>query len=111
VAAREHECEPLVGNRRLGVGVGGHFGVEPLQELALALEGALAADPVDGAIPGNGHDPRAGLRGDAVAWPALDGECEGVLDGLLGAVEVAEDAGQYGDCAPPLLPEDGFDVD
>jgi hypothetical protein len=111
VAAREHEREPLVRNRRLGVVVCGHFGLEPLQELSLALEGALAADPVDRAISRDGHDPRAGLRGDAVARPALDGECEGVLDGLLGAVEVAEDACQDGDCASPLLPEDGFDVD
>jgi hypothetical protein len=111
VAAREHEREPLVQPTALRFHVFSHDRLEALQELALALEGAFAADSVDRTISGDGHDPRTWLGGDAVAWPALDGECEGVLDGLLGAVEVAEDTGQHGDCAPPLLPEDGFDVD
>ena len=47
-----------------------------------------------------------GLVGSAVARPALRGDREGLLRGLLGEVEVAEEADQGGEDAPPLVAED-----
>jgi hypothetical protein len=51
-------------------------------------------------------DPGAGIRRDAVAGPALRGDRERLLDGVLGEVEVAERADQDRDRAPELLPVD-----
>ncbi len=47
------------------------------------------------------HAP--GFSGDAVARPALGREREGLLRGLLGEVEVAEEADEGGEHPPPLL--------
>ena len=47
----------------------------------------------------------AGLAGHAVARPALERDRERVLDRLLGAVEVAQRAGEHGDRLPRLAPE------
>ena len=52
-----------------------------------------------------GDDPGARVRRDAVAGPALGGDRERLLDGVLGEVEVAERADQDRDRAPELLPE------
>ena len=49
------------------------------------------------------HAP--GLRGRTLARPALGGDREGLLSGLLGEVEVAEEADQGGDHAAPLVAE------
>jgi len=45
------------------------------------------------------------MRGDALARPALRGDRERLLDGVLGEVEVAERADQDRNRAPILLPE------
>jgi hypothetical protein len=45
----------------------------------------------------------------AVAGPALGRDCERLLSGLLGEVEVAEEADQVGEDAVPLLAEDGLE--
>ncbi len=47
-----------------------------------------------------------GLSGDAVARPALGGDRERLLRGLLGEVEVAEEADQGSEDASPLVAED-----
>jgi hypothetical protein len=46
------------------------------------------------------------VGGRAVAGPALGGDRERLLGGLLGEVEVAEEADQVGEDAVPLLAED-----
>jgi hypothetical protein len=46
------------------------------------------------------------MAGDPVARPALGGDRERLLRGLLGEVEVAEEADQGGEDAAPLLAED-----
>ena len=46
-----------------------------------------------------------GLAGTPVSRPALRGDREGLLRGLLGEVEIAEEADQCGDDAPPLVAE------
>ena len=47
-----------------------------------------------------------GLAGRPVARPALGGDRERLLGGLLGEVEVAEEADQGGEDAAPLVAED-----
>jgi hypothetical protein len=44
--------------------------------------------------------------GHAVARPALGGDRKRLLRGLLGEVEVAEEADQRSEDAAPLVPED-----
>jgi hypothetical protein len=46
-----------------------------------------------------------GLAGGAVARPALRRDRERLLRGLLGEVEVAEEADESGEDPPPLLAE------
>jgi hypothetical protein len=46
-----------------------------------------------------------------VDGPALKRHEEGVLHGLLGAVEVAEDAREDGDRLPRLAPEQAVEID
>ena len=70
-----------------------------------AAQRLLAADAVDRAVARGGHEPRARVRGRALARPALRGDRERLLRGLLGEVEVAEEADQRGDDAPPLIAE------
>jgi hypothetical protein len=45
------------------------------------------------------------MRGDAVARPALGGDREGLLRGLLGEVEVAEEADEGREDAAPRVAE------
>ncbi len=54
------------------------------------------------------HAP--GLRRDAVSRPALGRDGERFLSGLLGAVEVAEEADQRGEHAAPLVAEDALEL-
>ena len=70
----------------------------------------LAAEPVDGAVARGGDDPARRARGEPARRPALDRGDEGVLDRLLGEVDVAEDADQDGDRAAVFLAEDTFDL-
>ena len=84
------------------------FGGERRQARELGVlvgQAAFAADPVDRPVAGGRDDPGAGVRRDAVAGPALRGDRERLLDGVLGEVEVAERADQDRDRAPELLPE------
>ena len=84
---------------RLGrVVVGQH-----LRLLLLVVALVLAPDPVDGLAGGRGGQPGAGVRGDAVGRPALDGGRERLGSRLLGDVEVTEPPGQGGDHPRPLL--------
>jgi hypothetical protein len=51
----------------------------------------------------------AGVRRDPVARPALSGDRERLLRGLLGEVEVAEEADEGSEDASPLLAECPFE--
>jgi hypothetical protein len=79
------------------------------ERLGLLAEPLLAAQAVDGAVAGGGGDPRAGVVGHPLPRPSLDGDGEGLLDGLLGQVEVADDPDQGRDRPPRLLPEQAVD--
>src|SRR6202012_5863840 len=68
----------------------------------------LASDPIDRPVARSDGQPRAGVGRDAVPRPALRRDCERVLGGLLGEVEIAEETDQRGEHAPPLIAEDAI---
>src|ERR1022692_2289957 len=71
--------------------------------------GGLAAQPVDGTPAGGRHDPAAGIGWQAGLRPFLHRHQEGVLDRLLGELDVAEEADQRRDRPPVFLPEHAGD--
>jgi hypothetical protein len=104
MAAGEDELQPLVGNGRLI-----HIVLRSFRHLELADLGrqrAIAADAVDRPVACGGHEPGARIRRGAVPRPALGGGGERVLGGLLGELEVAEEADQCREDASPLVAKD-----
>src|SRR5882762_9511063 len=59
-------------------------------------------DRVDGLETSRGHEPRSGIGRHAVARPLLERGPERVVQRLLGAIEVAEQADQRGQDAARL---------
>ena len=109
MAAREDEREPLVGDRAHVVLLGRQL-LQPPDELGLPLEDLLATDPVDRAVAGSRDDPGSRSTRQSLARPALERGRERVLHGVLGELEVAEDAREDAHGTAPLLPEDALDV-
>ena len=109
VAAREDEREAIVGDRAHVVLLRGQL-LQSADELGLALEDLLAADAVDRAVACGRDDPRARGTRHALARPPLECGRERVLHGVLGELEVAEDAREDRDGMAPLLPEDPLDL-
>ena len=110
VAAGEDQPQALVGDRAHGlvvlVGlVRPGQRLQPRELLSSRRRAPLGPQPVDRAVARRGDDPRRRVGGDAVARPALERDRARVLDRLLGAVEVAERAGERGDRLPRLAPE------
>jgi hypothetical protein len=109
MAAREDEFEPLVRNRRLVHYVLHRF--RHVEQGGLLHERALATNTVDRAVARGRHQPGTRVGRHPVAGPALGRDCERLLGGFLGEVEVAEEADEAGeDAAPPVaedLVEDG----
>jgi hypothetical protein len=103
VAAREDELEPLVGEGRLVHVV--LCGLGRVEQPGLLRQRPLAAEVVDRAVARRRDQPRALVGGDPVRRPAGGGDRERLLRGLLGELEVAEDADQGGHDAPPLVAE------
>ena len=77
--------------------------------LVLALEHLVPAQPVDGAALGGGHQPGAGLFGNARLRPLLERGDQRVLRQLLGEADVAHHAGEAGDELRLLDPPDRVD--
>jgi hypothetical protein len=71
----------------------------------LRRERSLAADAVDRAVLRGRDEPRSGIRGHALARPALGGDRERLLGGFLGEVAVAEEADQCSEDAAPFVAE------
>jgi len=106
VTAGEDELKPLIGDLGLI-----HLGLRDLgcrgcEQPQLGSEHAVAAQPVDRRVPRRGHQPRRRPGWQAVARPAPRGGREGLRDGLLGELEVAEVADDGGQDAAPLVAED-----
>ena len=106
VAAGEEQLEALVGEGVLVHLVGGLGVLGRVERAGLLRQHPFAADPVDGPVARRGHEPGARRGRDALARPALRGDREGLLRGLLGAVEVAEEAEHGSEDDAPLLAED-----
>jgi hypothetical protein len=107
MAAGEEELQALVRK-------GGRFQLVlhrlwDLQQARLLDQGAVAADPVDRPPPGRRDQPVRRVRRDAVPRPPLRRGREGLLAGFLGEIEIAEEADQRGQDAPPLLPVDALE--
>ena len=79
------------------------------ERLDLLGQPVAPAKPVDRAVPRGRRDPGPGVVRHATLRPRLDGRDEGVLDRLLGEVEVAQDADQRGDRPALLLAEQAVD--
>jgi hypothetical protein len=110
VAAREHEFQPVVGDRRHPVLLVDRAQLlQPAQQLRLAGERPLTPDAVDRAVAGGRDDPRARAGREPVPRPALHRSREGVLHRVLGEGEIAEDAGEDCDGARPFLAVDAID--
>jgi hypothetical protein len=106
VAAGEHEAQAVVGNRILLSG----FAAARLEERQLALERLRTTDLVDRTVPCGRQKPGGRVLGQAAPWPALRGGRERIPEGVLGEVEVAEDADQGGEDATPFLAEDPVEL-
>ena len=68
--------------------------LERPQLLQLLVAAALAPEPVDRFVAGGGGDPGARVLRNATLRPDLHGDEEGLLNRVLGEVEVAEYADQ-----------------
>src|SRR4051794_28052079 len=108
VAAGEEELEALVIERVARHLVLGRL--RDLEQTGLREQGALAADPVDRAVPGRRQEPRSRIRRRPVPWPPLRRDRERLLGGLLRKVEVAQEADQRRKDTPPLVAEDRLQV-
>ena len=107
MAAGEDKLQSLVRDRRLV-----HLrhlvlhGVGHPEQAALRCERALPADAVDRPVARGGDEPGARVVGLTVAGPALGGDRERLLGGLLGEIEVAEEADHACEDAAPFVAED-----
>ena len=73
-------------------------GLEPLGDPRQRLvESRPPAHAIDGLETPRRHQPRPRVRRHAVPWPLLHGRSKGILQRLLGQVEVAEQADQGGE--------------
>ena len=108
VATGEEQLEPLVRDRRVVSEFVHLFG--NLEELRLLGKGAVAADTVDRAVARGRDQPRPRVRRRAIGRPASRRERERLLDGILGEVEVAEEADQEGEDARPLLAVEALEL-
>jgi len=73
---------------------------------ALSLECLAPTEAVDGFSSRRGRDPGTGVAWDAIAWPALDRDGEGVLKRVLREVKVAAGADKSREDAAGLFAED-----
>src|SRR5216683_899956 len=71
---------------------------------AIVASGTRKARAIQCLVAGRGDDPAARVGRHPRGRPALRGHREGLLDRLLGEVDVAEEAGQGGHRTPRALP-------
>jgi hypothetical protein len=73
------------------------------------LQTCIAAQQVNSAVLGRGHEPRAGILRDAGAGPLLKSGDERILCQLFGDANVTHDASETGDDAGGFHAPDGID--
>jgi hypothetical protein len=81
-------------------------GVGHLEQTGLRHQRAIPANPVNRAVARGRHQPRTGIGGRSLARPPLGRDRKRLLRGLLGDVEVAEEADQRSEDASPLVAKD-----
>ena len=69
----------------------------------------IAVQAIEGVAPGDRPQPGSRPVRDAVAWPALESDQEGILHDLLRHTEVAKDPGEGGGELTRLLSKDDAD--
>ena len=115
MAGGEHQPQQVVADVVVERGVEvGHLRLAIRGQLVaqlgmLAVDQLGAAKAVERAMLGGGHQPGAGLVGDAGARPLLERGDEGVLRQLLGHADVTHHARQTGDELCLLDAEDRLD--
>jgi hypothetical protein len=105
VAAGEDQLEPFVRECRRLHRVLLCLGQVLREQAGLLGQGAIAANAVDRPVARRADQPAVGIGREPVARPALGGDCEGLLRGFLGEVDVAEEADQGSEDASPLIAE------
>ena len=111
VRAREDEPEAVVGEFFEQAVRGGRVhGLLLAQEGRLAREDPLAAQAVERLVARGPDDPCAGTRRDALGRPALRGDHERLLHGLLGAIEVPDEPDEARENASGLIAEEAVEV-
>src|SRR5205823_11222114 len=80
------------------------------EQLGLRTKRPVAPNPVDCPVPRRCQQPGARAFGRAGERPPLERDRNGVLKGVLGEVEVAEDADQAREHPPPLGAKDSFEL-
>ncbi len=111
MAAGEDQPEPVVLDA-LPVGprvriLDGQVGLAAF--LIERVESRPPAHRVDGLEPARRHEPGARVARHAVAGPLLERGAKGVVHGLLGGIEIAEQANQRREDAPGFRFVDGTD--
>ena len=98
VARGEDQPEEVVADDlRVGIVPPIQGGEAPVGGALLVVSLGVPAEPVDRLVPGDRGDPGAGLVGDPGPRPLLERDHERILHRVLGAIEVAEDAGEGGE--------------
>ena len=111
----EHEAQKIVADVVVERGIDARHGVAQLRfdlarELLFLFRVQLAlAQAVEGAVLGGGHEPGAGVVGNARTRPGLEGCDQRVLRELLGEADVAHHARDAGDDLRRLDPKDRVD--
>src|SRR5207253_10783776 len=79
-------------------------------QLRLPRQHTVAPGPVDRAVPRRGDEPARGIARHPVRRPPLERRRHGVLEGVLGELEIAEDRHQSGEDAATFLAEDAREL-
>src|ERR1700674_3985782 len=108
VATGEDQAQPVIAHDALL----GRFALGMQQDGlgVTVLAGRLPAKAIDRPVAGGGDDPARRTGRQSTGWPSLHRRREGVLDRLLGNVDVAEDANQHGHRASVLFTEYTFNL-
>jgi hypothetical protein len=81
-------------------------GLWHVEQADLLRQRAVAPDAVDRVVACRPHQPGTWVGRRTVARPARSCHRKGLLGGLLGEVDVAEEADQAGEDTAPLVAED-----
>src|SRR6266446_9202872 len=108
MAAGKHQFEPLIRNRCIfHLGCSSLFFLldQFLQKYLFASQGSGAAQAVNGLAPRRGGNPGTRITWDAIYGPAFQGDKHGILQRILGQLEVPHGTDKSGENAICFLRE------